>query len=115
MAGVGASAVVLVVADVVAPVGGGVLVVDLVECEMDHQSVGGGAVPVLLVGLDVDAVAGLDDLDGAAAALAQADALGDEQALSEGWRCQAVRAPGMKWTRLACTRDGAVVAATGSM
>src|SRR4051812_30123923 len=50
---------------------------------MDHEAVGSGAVPVLLVGLEQDAVAGADDLDGAAAALAQPDALGDEDGLAE--------------------------------
>ena len=44
---------------------------------------GGGTVPVLLIGLDVDAVAGADDLDRSAAALTQPDALGDEEALPE--------------------------------
>jgi len=46
-----------------------VLVVDLVEREVNHQPAGGGAVPVLLVGLDVHTVAGADDLNGSAAAL----------------------------------------------
>ena len=49
---------------------GDVLLVDLVEREMDHQPAGGGSVPVLLVRLDVDPVAGADDLDRSAAALA---------------------------------------------
>lgn len=43
----------------------------------------GGAVPVVLARSDADAVAGADDLDGLAAALDQADALGDEQALAQ--------------------------------
>jgi hypothetical protein len=55
--------VVLVVGDVLTPVDCGMLVVDLVEREVDHQSAGGSAVPVLLVGLDVDAVARADYLD----------------------------------------------------
>ena len=57
-------------------------VVAFVDGEVDHEPVGGGAVPVLLVGLEEDAVAGADDLDGSAAALAQADALGDEDGLA---------------------------------
>jgi hypothetical protein len=38
---------------------------------------------MLFVRLDADAVAGADDLDGSAAALHQADALSDEQGLTE--------------------------------
>ena len=60
-----------------------VIVVDLVERQVNHQPAGGGAVPVLLVGLDVHTVAGTDDLDGSAAALTQPDPLGDEEALPE--------------------------------
>ena len=60
-----------------------VLVVCFVDGEVDHESVGCGAVPVFLVGFEQDAVAGADDLDRAAAALAQADALGDKDGLSE--------------------------------
>jgi hypothetical protein len=43
-----------------------------------HEAIGRGAVPVVLAGLEEDAVAGADDLDRAALALAEADALGDE-------------------------------------
>ena len=57
--------------------------VAFVDGEVDHEPVGCGAVPVLLVGLEEDAVAGADDLDGSAAALAQADALGDEDGLAQ--------------------------------
>src|SRR5512132_332225 len=74
---------VLLVGDLVAPVGGDVVVVDLVEREMDHEAVGGGAVPVVLVGLEEDAVAGTDDLDRAAAALAEPDALRDVDRLAK--------------------------------
>ena len=41
-----------------------------------------GAVPVLLARLEEDAVAGADDLDRAARALAEADALGDPDRLA---------------------------------
>jgi hypothetical protein len=54
-------------------VSGDVLVVDFVEGEVDHQPAGGGSVPMLLVRLDVDAVAGADDYDGPAAALTESD------------------------------------------
>src|SRR3954464_4148761 len=60
-----------------------VLVVGLVDGEVDHEPVGCGAVPVFLVGFEQDAVAGADDFDGSAAALAQADAFGDEDGLAE--------------------------------
>ena len=82
---------------------------------MDHEAGGCGTVPVLFVGLEEDAVTGADDLDGSAAALAQADAFGDETVWLSGWRCQGVRAPGMKCTRFAVTRDGGGPAATESM
>src|SRR4051812_11872778 len=51
---------------------------------MGHEAVRGGAVPVVLAGLEVDAVPGPDALDRAALALAAADALGDEDRLPEG-------------------------------
>jgi hypothetical protein len=43
----------------------------------------GGAVPVLFVRLDIDAVARADHLDRAASALDQSDSLDDEEALSK--------------------------------
>ena len=49
---------------------------------MGHEAVRRGAVPVLLAGLEEDAVAGADDLDRAAAPLAEADALGDVDRLA---------------------------------
>ena len=64
-----AGAVVLVVADVLTPVSRDVLVVDFVEGKVDHQPARGSSVPVLLVRLDVDAVAWVNDNDGPAAAL----------------------------------------------
>jgi hypothetical protein len=84
LARAGTGGVVLIVANVFTPVGSDVLVVDFVEREVNHQPGGGGAVPVLLVGLDVDAVARADHFDRAAAALDQSDPLGDEEALSKG-------------------------------
>ena len=53
-----------------------------------------GAVPVLLARLEEDAVAGPDQLDRAAAALAEADALGDPDRLAVR-----VRVPGGARTR----------------
>src|SRR5271155_1424419 len=74
---------VFVVGDPLAPVDRRVLGIDLVEGEVDHQAVGGSAVPVLLPGLEQDPVTGADDLDRAAPALAEPDALGDEDRLAE--------------------------------
>ena len=60
-----------------------VLLVGLVDGDVDHEAVGSGAVPVLLVRLKEDAVTGSDDLDRSASALAQPDAFGDEDGLAE--------------------------------
>src|SRR6266550_3005202 len=73
---------VLVVADVAAPGDGAAGVVVLLHGDVDHQSVGRGAVPVVFAGLEEDAVAGADDLDGAAFALAESDAFGDVDRLA---------------------------------
>jgi hypothetical protein len=43
---------------------------------VDHEAAWRGAVPVILVGREEDTVAGLDDLDGAAALLARTRAGG---------------------------------------
>ena len=75
---------VLVVGDVLAPGRAVAVVVHLEHREVGHEAVGRGAVPVLLAGLEEDAVAGTDDLDRPAAALATADALGDEDRLAVG-------------------------------
>src|SRR5215207_6328712 len=74
---------VLLFGDLVTPAGGRVVVVDLVEGEVDHEAVRCGAMPVVLVGLEEDAVAGADELDRATAALAEADALGHVDGLAE--------------------------------
>jgi hypothetical protein len=79
-----AGAVVLLVGDVLAPVDGAAGVVGFLHGDVGHEALGSGAVPVLLAGLEVDAIAGCDDLDGAAFALAEADALGDVDRLPEG-------------------------------
>ena len=74
---------VLLVADGPEPVDDVVLLVRLVDREVDHEPAGSGAVPMLLVGLEEDAVTGADDLDGPDAALAEAHAFGDEHRLAE--------------------------------
>src|SRR5215212_8774906 len=74
---------VFLVADLLAPVGGGMVVVDLVEREVDHEAAGAGAVPVLLAGLEEDPITRADQLDRPATALAETDALGDVDRLAE--------------------------------
>src|SRR5205807_5821640 len=85
--------VVLLVGDVLAPVDGAALVVDLLHRQMGHEAVGRGAVPVVLARLEVDAVAGADDLDRTVAPLAAPDAFGDVDGLTKG-----VRVPGRAGT-----------------
>src|SRR5215213_2758776 len=62
---------VLLIGDVLAPRDGAALIVDLLHRYVGHEAVGGSAVPVVLVGLEEDAVARADHLDGIAAALAE--------------------------------------------
>ena len=68
-------ACVLLVADVVAPGRGVAFLVDLDHRDVGHEAVRRRPVPVLLAGLEEDAVAGADHLDRPAAPLAEADAL----------------------------------------
>jgi hypothetical protein len=57
------------------------LVVDYEHGDVRHEAIRRGTVPVMLARLEEDAVAGADDLDGTAAALAEPDALGDPDRL----------------------------------
>ena len=98
-----------------APGGGVAGVVGLLDRDVDHEAVWGGAVPVVLAGLEEHTVAGADDLDGAAFALAEADPLGDVDRLPERVGVPGGARAGVKWTRLACARLGAGGAATASM
>ena len=78
---------VLVVGDVVAPLGLGSVLIgvkSVPEGEVGHEVVGGGAVPVPFVGRAPDGVAGADDDDVAAADLDEADAFGDVEGLADG-------------------------------
>lgn len=52
--------------------------------DVDHEAVGGGAVPVVLARSEVHAVPGTDELDWAALVLAEPDALGNEDRLAVG-------------------------------
>lgn len=66
------SGLVLLVGDVFAPGDGATGVIGLLDRDVDHEAVWCGAVPVVLAGLEEHTVAGADDLDGAALALAEA-------------------------------------------
>src|SRR4029453_10257050 len=80
-----ASGGVLVVGDVVAPVGlGAVVAGGFGDGQVGHVVVGGGAVPVPGAGGRGDDVAGADVLDGGAAGLHEAPALGHIQGLAPG-------------------------------
>src|SRR3954466_9178374 len=106
---------VLLVGDGGQPVDDGVVGVGLVDREVDHQPVGRGAVPVLLVGLEQDAVAGRMTSTGPPRRWHRPTPSVTKTVWLSGWRCQWVRAPGKKCTRLAVTRDGGGAAATASM
>src|SRR3954447_13535482 len=80
----GPAAGVLLVRDVLAPADRAAGLVVLLHRDVRHEAVGRGAVPVVLARLEEDPVAGPDDLDWASLALAEADALGDEDRLSVG-------------------------------
>jgi hypothetical protein len=62
-------------------------------------------VPVFLPRFEEHAVTGPNQLDRRTAALAQAETLRHVDGLPVGGVCQAVRAPGVKWTLLADRRD----------
>jgi hypothetical protein len=98
---------------VLAPDDDAPLIVGLLHGDVGHEPGGGGAVPVVFVWLEEDAVAGADHLDRAAAPLAQAHTPSVTQIVwPRGWVCHAVRAPGMKWTLAApiCEAlDGAAI------
>ena len=76
------SGAVLLVADVVEPGHDLPLVVGFLDGDVGHEAAGGGAVPVLLAGLDVDDVARADLLRLAAAAGDVPDAVGDVEGLA---------------------------------
>src|SRR3954451_1735884 len=102
------------------PVHDGVIGVGFPDGDVDREPVRCRAVPVLFVGLEQNAVAGADDLDRAAAALAQADALGDEDGLAEGVPVPVgagagheVHEVGAEPGRCGCTGDGVDVDVAG--
>src|ERR1700761_2589141 len=75
--------VVLLVSYVSAPGHRAAGLVGLLDRDVGHEAVGRGAVPVVLAGLEEDAVAGADLLDRPALVLAQPDPLGDEDRLPD--------------------------------
>jgi hypothetical protein len=70
---------------------------------------------VVLTRLKEDAVAGPDDLDRATLALARPTPSVTQIVWPCGWVCQAVRAPGVKWTAAAPTGEASPGAAIVSM
>src|SRR5829696_4680832 len=73
---------VLLVGDVLAPVGGVAGVVDLGDGDVRHETGRRGTVPVLFAGREEHAVAGVDLLDRPAARLGATGALQDEDRLA---------------------------------
>ena len=67
-----------------APGGAVAVLVDFEHREVGHEAVWRGAVPVIFVGLKENAVAGADDLDRSASALAAADSLEHVDRLPDG-------------------------------
>ena len=78
----GPAAVVLRVRDGLAESAGAAVLVELLDGDVGHEPVRGGAVPVVLPGFEEHAVAGPDLLDGTALALSAPDAFGDVDGLS---------------------------------
>src|SRR5665213_4573045 len=74
---------VLLVGDVLAPGHEAARVVELLHRDVEHESIRGCAVPVVLAGLEEHAVAGADDLYRPAVALHEADALENVDRLPE--------------------------------
>src|SRR6478752_1437334 len=90
----GSAGGVLLVGDVLAPGHHHAVLVGLLDGDVGHEPIGGGAVPVLLVRLDEHDVARADLLHGAAAAADIADAVGDVQRLAP--RVGVPRGPGAR-------------------
>src|SRR5947209_19206317 len=65
-----------------APCDGAAALIGLLDGDVGHEAVRGGAVPVVLARFEVDAVARADLLDGTVLALAAADPLGDVDGLT---------------------------------
>src|SRR3954466_9368149 len=97
---------VLLIADVLAPRDRGAGLVVLLHGDVDHEAVRRRAVPVVLAGLEEDAVAGVDRFDRAAFALTEPDALGDEDRLAVRVRVPGRARAGREVHRCGCERGG---------
>ena len=103
----GRSGAVLFVGDVVEPGDHLAPVVGFLDGDVRHEPVGGGAMPVLLVRLDVDDVAGADLLNGAAATGDVPDPVGDVDRLALGGGL--ARSPGARGEADVGAADGGLV------
>lgn len=74
--------------------------------EVRHETVVGGAVPVLLAGRTRHGLSRVSFEDDPVAGADQPDPADDVQRLTRTWWCQKVRAPGEKRTMLTLIRDG---------
>jgi hypothetical protein len=74
---------VLLVADLLSPLGVGAVVAGFMEREVGHERFRCGPVPVIFVGIEAHGVAGADHLDRTAAALRKPDAFAYVDDLSE--------------------------------
>src|SRR3954466_4263659 len=97
---------VLLIADVLAPRDRGAGLVVLLHGDVDHEAVRRRAVPVVLAGLEEDAVAGVDCLDRAGFALTEPDALGDEDRLAVRMRVPGRARAGREVHRCSCEGGG---------
>src|SRR6185312_2788560 len=88
------SGAVLLLGDLLEPVDG-LAVEHLIDGDVSHRGLDGGAMPVLFAGREPDDVAGPNFLDWSAPALHATDARGDDQRLPEG-----MGVPGGSGTRL---------------
>ena len=87
----------------------------LLHGDVDHEAVRRGAVPVVLAGLEEDAVAGADLSIGPPSRWQSPTPSVTKIVWPCGWVCQAVRAPGVKCTLAAANVEVASGAATASM
>jgi hypothetical protein len=100
--------------NVVTPVGG-VAVVDLEDGDVGHEAVRVGAVPVLFAALEEGALAGRISLTCPRLRWQMPIPSSAHIVCPFGCVCQAMRAPGAKWTLLALTRElpaGAAIVST---
>lgn len=97
---------VLLIGDVLKPAGTVVVLGALVHGDVNHEPAGGGAVPVFLAGRGVDDLAGAGDMTMPSRVPSSAVPSVISRVWPTAWECQAVRAPGVKWTQPQAIRDG---------